>query len=147
MVSEAQKKENRKIADAIKKWMLVNMVADDTRIYFNGKCYNSVGYGKDAKYRTLYDIKGSDFTEYANDDAVTMTFEGIFYEVINGEYGSIMLKSFNKLIRNFGYYYELGNAWNLSLYKNDKWKKGVEEKKKKKFRGKYADYWKVGDKY
>lgn len=27
------------------------------------------------------------------------------------------LESFSKLINGFGYYYELGNAWNLSLYK------------------------------
>lgn len=141
MVSESQKRKNKYMADAIKKWMLENEVADDSRIYFNGKCYSSIGYGENAKYETLHDIKGSDYTKYANDDTITMTYEGIFHSVINSEYGRVMLDSFDRLIESFGYYYELGHSWSLSLYKDSSKKK---EKKKKL---KYADFWKVGGKY
>jgi len=116
MVSEAQRRKNKQIADAIKKWMLKHEVGGDTRIYFNNMCYDSVGYGKSLKYRTLHNIKGSDYTNYANDDTVTVTFEGEFYDIMNYSFGPLN-ESFRKLIEKFGYYYELGNAWNLSLYK------------------------------
>lgn len=117
MVSQTQKNKNKQMADAIKKWMLKNEVAGDTRIYFNGKCYSSVGYGKDVKYETLQNMKGSDYSEYANDDTVTVTFEGDFYTVMNYSMGKLR-ESFDRLIESFGnYFYELGNAWNLSLYK------------------------------
>jgi len=116
MVTQTQKKKNKQMADAIKKWMLKNNVAGDTRIYFNGKCYSSVGYGKDAKYETLQNMKASNYFDYANDDTVAISFEGAFYDVMNYSMGKIR-DSFDKLIESFGYYYELGNAWNLSLYR------------------------------
>lgn len=48
-----------------------------------------------------------------------MSFEGPFYEVLNGyagDYGWVVEEKFSDLLKKYGVYYELGNAWNLSLY-------------------------------
>ena len=39
------------------------------------------------------------------------------YDMMNYGRFAEKLESFLKLINGFGYYFELGNAWNLSLYK------------------------------
>lgn len=45
-----------------------------------------------------------------------MSFEGPFYHAMNYDGGAI-LEKFDDLLHEYGLYYELGDAWNLSLYK------------------------------
>lgn len=91
----------------------------DTAIYFDNKrlaTFNDENYGI---WILQSGYKGSDYTEYANNDTITMTFEGMFsiYNIINC-YSSDekFLGEFDRLLESYGYYYELGNSWNLSLY-------------------------------
>lgn len=92
----------------------------DTSIYFNNKALRSKKEGEEYNWTLMKDIKGSDYTEYANDKTITMTFEGIgsMYNIINGyENGYYFRDQFDELLEDYGYYYQLGNSWNLALYK------------------------------
>jgi hypothetical protein len=119
-----QHTQNQFLADLIKEYVTKREMASDMRIYFNGKAYDSEGYGDNLKWVTKEDLKGSEFFEYANDKTVSVSTEGEFYNVINmydvmGDfaYNTKRYDEFDKLIRKYGYYFELGNAWNFSLYK------------------------------
>jgi len=98
----------RKIEAFCKKYDLLT----DTRIYFNKKCWD---YSSSGNKTVLEDIVGSDYFDYANDDTISMSFEGGLYRVMN--YGSFDVRdAFQDMLAEYGYYAELGNAWNLALY-------------------------------
>ena len=62
-------------------------------------------------------LKGSNYTQYANDETITMTFEGDFYSCMNYGSNPILYEKFGELLKKYDLYFELGNAWNLALYK------------------------------
>ena len=101
------------IAKKIESFMKKNDLLTDSRIYFNNKCWNYTGSGNKT---VLEDIVGSQFFHYANDDTISMSFEGGLSRVMN--HGPWELReAFQDLIGEYGYYAELGNHWNLALYK------------------------------
>ena len=96
----------------------------DTRIYFNNKawCYMPQAGGYTGEKTIIEDIKASDYCQYANDETITCTFEGLVYECLN--YGADKWRLQTKLdnmLNEYGYYYEMGNAWNFSLYESGEW--------------------------
>ena len=98
----------RKIEAFMKKYDLLT----DSRIYFNKKCWE---YGSNGNKTVLEDMVGSDYFRYANDDTISMSFEGGLYNVMN--YGPFDVReAFQDMLAEYGYYAELGNAWNLALY-------------------------------
>ena len=105
------------IARKIEAWMKKNELQTDSRIYFGNKawCYNSSGVKK-----IIEDIKATDIVEYGNNDTITMSFEGGMYRVVNYHWErpemNKLYNEFMDLVGGYGYYHELGNAWNLSLY-------------------------------
>ena len=102
-----------KISNLLKEYDLCSDVA----IYFNNKRLQHFTTNKKEGWVLEEGFKGSDYTQYANDQTITMTFEGPLYDIINYYIPSgNFLYVFNKLLKNYGYYYELGNAWNLALY-------------------------------
>jgi hypothetical protein len=115
---KTREEKNQYVADTIKNWLLENNVGGDTRIYFNGMCYSSSGYGENTTYKLLKNKRASDYTKYANNETVTVTFEGDFYSIMNYNYCTGLRDSFDELIKKLGYHYELGEAWNISLYEN-----------------------------
>ena len=100
------------IAYKILELLLEYDCSTDVVFYFEGK--RLIETDKDWVIEEGY--LGSDYTEYANDDTLTMTFEGPFFEVMNYGTNYELYDKFDKLLQSFGYYYELGNAWNLALY-------------------------------
>lgn len=108
--------EARKIADKIVEFLDEYHLAGDCNIYFDGMCYHHTA-GQD-HWETEDDVYPSDYFDYA-DGIVCMSFEGDFYSVMNDwswenvEYE----KMFRFLLEDLGYGYELGNSWNLSIYK------------------------------
>lgn len=116
---ELKKKQerNEKCATEILEFILKNELGGDMSIYFNNKAFR---FTSQTEYKTLDDVKGSTFFHYSNDDTVSMSFEGTFYEVMNRyvEGSNKLIEQFDKIIEKYGFYYELGNAWNLSLYEN-----------------------------
>ena len=105
------------IARKIEAWMKKNELQTDRRIYFGNKawCYNSSGVKK-----IIEDIKATDIVEYGNNDTITMSFEGGMYRVVNYHWErpemNKLYNEFMDLVGGYGYYFELGNAWNLALY-------------------------------
>ena len=108
---EAKEKMAYEILELLKKYNLNT----DVHIYFNNKCLTGKG-------EIIENIRGSDYFDYANDDTLSMTFEGAFYEVINyyaSKMASIVMPKFMKILDSYGLYYEKGDAWNLTTYYSD----------------------------
>lgn len=108
---------NAKLAEDIKEFILDNGLGIDVRIYFNNACYdwaNGEVYNKEPYL--LKNIKGSTFFEYANDETVSMSFEGKLYDIINYGANYSLLEKFDEIFKKHKCYYELGYAWSLSVY-------------------------------
>ena len=103
-----------KIAKTIEGFLQKYDIAGDVRIYYSNKCWD---YDSAGKKTIINGIKGSDYFEYANDDTISMSFEGNFYDVINMYCGYSLRNEWDELDFD-GYYMELGHAWNGSFYKS-----------------------------
>lgn len=117
--------KNKNLAKDIYEWCKKRSLWFDCIIYFDGKAWstNSNWNGENGKQIAddLYEYENrnpKNYFGYANPKTVSMSFEGPLYEVLNGYVrGWVRLEtSFLKLFKKYGYYYELGNAWNLSAY-------------------------------
>jgi hypothetical protein len=113
---------NEKLAEDIKSF-LIKYEMEDTRIYFNGKayCFSSARKDKSQPYELIENIKGSKFFEYANDETVSMSFEGELYDLVNYEafnssWKRKLLDEFENIFKKHHCYYELGYSWSLSVY-------------------------------
>lgn len=61
-----------------------------------------------------------DYFEYVNTKHIlSMSFEGALYHELNGYTNGSVTKKFDKLLEEYGLYYELGHAWNLTVYPID----------------------------
>ena len=119
-------KNNEALANDIYTWCKEHHLWGDNCIYFNGKALASWGTWHDVAgkkiHDDLYEYENKnplDYFEYANPKTLSMSFEGPLYRVLNG-YVSGWVKresEFLKLFEKYGYYYEMGHAWNLSAYK------------------------------
>lgn len=106
-MNKAMEKLRQEIVELFKSYELYI----DCTIYCNGKRYNYSG--------DKLDIRDADVTEYldyCNPDTLSMSFDGDIYDVFNYDLFPSLLEKFDKLLESYGLYYELGNAWNLSLY-------------------------------
>jgi len=100
-------KDMRKLAYEIQDYLKERDYYYDVIIYFNGLAISSLWEGEQGR-----DV--SEYMEYYNEDTITMSFEGILYQVLN--YNVQGYKEFKEFINSKGYYFEMGNAWNLALY-------------------------------
>lgn len=94
------------------------MLEDEIIIFYNEK---KLDLAKKDFRQFDYDCYGSYCCGgYSNDKTVTMVFEGDFYEMINGFKNGTewveMADEFHKLVDKYNLFYEIGNAYNLSLY-------------------------------
>lgn len=119
------KQDVKKLAAEILDFLIDNEMWVDTRIYFDGKVWDS--YNKDSgKFyyndkNNVYEAKADpkDYFEYvAEPHILSMSFEGAFYDVMNGTSAAAYKKQqeFQDILGKYGLYYELGNAWNLTCY-------------------------------
>lgn len=106
---------NEKLANELRDFLLEHDLALDTRIYFNGKVYE-YNSGTEGKYRVIEGIDPKEYIEHANKDTLAMSFEGYLYDVLNYGNSIGLQESFDKIFKDNGCYYELGNAWNLIVY-------------------------------
>ena len=114
------------LAKDIDKWCMKKNLWDDNCIYFGSKAYASWSewHGEKGKKigDRLYEYENKnprDYFEFANPDTLSMSFEGALNQVLNGYIGgwTKLEKEFSELFAKYGYYYEMGYAWNLSAYK------------------------------
>ena len=117
-------KQIESLATEILDFLVANGMWVDTRIYFNGKYWDSYNaetnefhYNEKEVYEGIGNPK--DYFDYvAEPHILSMSFEGGFYDVMNGtsERAFKTKEKFSEILSKYGLYYELGNAWNLSLY-------------------------------
>jgi len=98
----------------------------DNTIYFDGVAWSNLpewgdnhGTKIDDDLYLYLNKNPRDYFEYANPETLSMSFEGMLYRVLNEWYYGYELKlekKFCELLASFGYYYELGNSWNMSIY-------------------------------
>ena len=120
--------ENEKIAKKIVDFLKEHECWQDIIIYFNNKAWSTFKNWKKEQgkevMKEVYEYQDKnprDFFEYVNSEhRLSMSFEGPFYYIMNGYMGQHSYKiqdEFQNLFDEFGLYCELGDAWNLSLYK------------------------------
>ena len=96
----------------------------DNIIYFNNKAWSFDDDWNGDKGKKigedLYEYENRnplDYFEYANPDTLSMSFEGVLYEALNGYwYHSKAEEELQAIFEKYGYYFEYGHAWNLSAY-------------------------------
>lgn len=127
-------REIAELANEIYEWLLKHEMWIDTTIYFNGIAWSTSSKHESKDVRQDFRYNGEPFVyeddpryyfEYVRDPHIlSMSFEGDLYDIIN--YGSWGLEEeFRKLFSKhkvfdpeYGeceLYFELGNAWNLSV--------------------------------
>lgn len=110
-----------KLAKEIREYLLQNELWQDVRIYFNGKAFatddgrGNYAYNNPNKLFVIEDVEPQDYFDYCG-DILSMSFEGPLYEVLNYSFGGSLENEFAAIFKKYGCYYELGNAWNLTLY-------------------------------
>ena len=107
------------LAKQIKTYLSKKDIASDVCIYYNNcrECSDfNMATGKYVWHKEM-NINPHDYFAYAAyDHILSMSFEGPFYDVINGIDYTSKLTGFQKILDNFGLYYELGNYWNLTVF-------------------------------
>lgn len=116
--------QREQLATEIFNWLVDHKLWVDVSIYFNGKrwstankdhtefCYNERRYFE-------YEANPKDYFEYVNEpNILSMSFEGTFYEVLNGYVPgwTKLEEEFRNIFEKYGLSYQLGNAWNLTCY-------------------------------
>lgn len=117
------------LVDQIIDFLLKKDLFEDVIIYAGGKRYLSADYSSAAntesvEYITrngrdteLYieDAVASEYMEFANDETLSMSFEGPLYDALN--YGDTKVEdALNHIFERHGLYFEYGDAWNLTCY-------------------------------
>lgn len=118
-------KEREQLATEIFNWLVDHEMWVDVHIYFNGKCWSTNNeYLTEFCYNERryfeYEVDPKRYFEYVREpNILSMSFEGDLYDVLNAYCrGWIRLEAeFQAIFQKYNLYYELGNAWNLSVYK------------------------------
>ena len=100
--------------------LVANDISHDVSIYYNNKrMKNNYDWRSDENVVSVVveeDFNPHDYFEYAaHNHIMSMSFEGGLYHVLNYSFGRTE-DEFRKLLEKYGVYYELGNAWNLTVY-------------------------------
>jgi hypothetical protein len=70
----------------------------------------------DLKFYTIEDWRKRNEL-YHNDSEFVIITEGGLHFALNYDYGTELTDEFEDLVSSFGYYYEIGNTWNIGFYK------------------------------
>ena len=117
------KSDIEKLAYEIMDYLTGNHLDSDVFIYFNGKrlSHKEIRTGDgNASYETMVeeDICPLDYFEYASPKHIlSMSFEGPLYYSIGSD--DEFADGLSEILDDHGLYYELGDAWNLSVYPDE----------------------------
>lgn len=123
--------KSEKCAKEIIEFLIEHNLWQDTYIYANHKRWGDEDPNEKSHKRFHYEndkdtsvfVEEREYNDSYKSDFLTMTFEGPVYEIFNYylpiRYCDSIIKEFNDIISKYGYYYELGYAWSLALYKKD----------------------------
>lgn len=131
-ITKKQKELNEKIANDIKKFIQSIDCWIDVCIFYNGKTISSnkkwnkwegvlIEESKDefGEVMKVYEYDNIEspkyWTQYANEETVTVLFDGAFYEWLHyyGDWSKL-----EKILTPYGAYFECGNMNDLSIYFN-----------------------------
>ena len=129
MFNKADKKllktKDEKLAKDIINFLLKHELFDDAFVYVNDKRYGTYdgeghyNYGSKS-WDTVFvedNMNPRHYFEYAGPH-LSMSFEGPLYDILNysfeSEWAQKLEDEFTEIFKKHGYYYELGNAWNLT---------------------------------
>lgn len=106
------------MAKEIMDFLVANELSYDVCIYYNNKkMKNDYKWNGDEFINNvivLDDYNPHDYFDYAAyDHILSMSFEGALYECIN--YSGRNVDKLDAIFAKYGVYYELGNAWNLTV--------------------------------
>ena len=130
-LTKKEMKRNENIARDILAFLKENGYWFDIIIYFNNKAWSTSKkwkgeYGKIISepisdnfeiIEGVYEYENKNplnYLEYANCDTISISFEGPIYKYLN----YMDSEAFQKVLDKHNAYYELGHAWNLSIYFN-----------------------------
>lgn len=133
MFTKSRTKAN-KCAKEIANWLIENNLWNETLIYVDGGRYrfkSSLSHEDEIEAllndkkiipEIIYEENWEPPFEYvAKPNFLSMSFEGSLYGVLNYEYSlrycEKLDEEFESILEKYGYYYELGNAWNLTACK------------------------------
>lgn len=106
------------LAKNIYEFLLKHDIWVDVSIYFDGICWSTSNKeGENHRYNStphIYEADPHDWFAYVG-PILSMSFEGPLYEILNGYADSTIITEFNKIFERYGTYYELGDAWNLTV--------------------------------
>lgn len=97
------------LATEMKRILLAHNSWSDTRIYFNNKAFCS-------NEGVIENIDPMDFVSQGDPSTIIMTFQGPLYDYMNYGGNQQILDLLERLFEKYGYFYEQGHAWSLSLY-------------------------------
>lgn len=119
-------KQKENLAKDIHSFLVNNNLWVDVNIYFNGKCWSTSSeldtefcYNENRYFE--YEAEPKTYFEYvAEPNILSMSFEGVLYEVLNGyTHGWTKTEAeFRAIFEKYNLYFELGNAWNLTCFEN-----------------------------
>jgi len=128
------KEKIKELAYRLYAYLVDHQLAGDTRIYFgfsktkNGYAlqsykpnnvtytYTKIKVGtKEYPVYLISDINPNDYFDY-NGNYISVSTEGPLYDVLNYGYDKKTETDLRNMFEEYGLYYELGNAWNFSLY-------------------------------
>ena len=136
-MAKTSEKDMEKLAFELYRYLKNKGYEGDVRIYYKGghcisdcEDYSHKGLfvknthvyrGKEYEYyECTEEIKGSTYFEYANDDTLSVSTEGVLCEILNCYLGGRLYdkvnEDLNKMFEKYGLYFELGHHWNFSLY-------------------------------
>lgn len=110
-----------KIAKDFLVYLAEKELDDTVLVYADGKRYSTEKrpYTKEETYKnvTIYvedNMLATDYFQYGNNDTMSFSFENYLYDLINYE----DLFYLDDFFKPLGLWYELGNAWNASVYED-----------------------------
>lgn len=106
------------LAEEIKNFLILNKLDHEISIYYDNICWKK--WSNDTWVR-VENVKASTVTLYANDSTITLIFEGPFYDIINFYHPNLKYRNkieskFSKILKKYGYYYEIGESVSITLY-------------------------------
>ena len=107
------------MAKEIMDFLVANELSYDVCIYYNNKkMKNDYQWNGDKFVNNVVVLDGynpHDYFDYAaHDHILSMSFEGALYDSMN--YSGHKVDKLEAIFSKYGVYYELGNAWNLTVY-------------------------------
>ena len=122
-MKQLTKSQIEKLALDIMLFLDAHHMQDGVCLYFNNKRIRSKGNwdGEDLTYEWVEDpnMDPHDYFEFAAyEHILSMSFEGSLYDCLNYSFGQ-REEQFRAIFDRYDLYFELGNAWNLTVYTSD----------------------------